>query len=200
MAKITFEDKVDLVVTSAPRINKSVADDWNQTKNSVNYLYDNNFIVDYNDSATAITPITLSSGVWTDITNNGGGGFTNTDYLPEDITRLLDPSTGYLDFSDLTMGSYVLIRLDFNVTQVTNNNLLKCRLVCAAGDPIEYTLNVFEKRLDNGTGSSYQSDHGSFILYMGNQETIDNPCKIQAMLEGSGTLVNNGVAMVVNRR
>ncbi len=122
--------------------------------------------VDYNDAATASTPIVLVADTWTDVPNDKLGSFTDEDFLPPTVTNLMDGSTGYLDFSDLSMGSDILIRIDFLVSPDMNNSLMETRYVLGQGVN-EYTLGVSSKRLDIGSGIFYSSDKGSFYIYMG---------------------------------
>ena len=155
--------------------------------------------VDYNDSATASTPVTLVKDVWTDVTNDKLGAFTNTDYLPGDMTNLMDGSTGHLDFSELTLGSDILIRIDFIVTPQTNNALVESRYVLGQGVN-EYALPIRSRRLDSGSGVGYSSEKGAFYIYMGDTNTLGGAGKLQVKLSTGGTLVNNGVAIKIFKK
>jgi hypothetical protein len=155
--------------------------------------------VDYNDSATATTPVTLIKDVWTDVPNDKLGAFTNTAYLPSDTTNLMDGSTGYLDFSELTLGSDILIRIDFIVTPNTNNALIESRYVLGQGAG-EYSLPIRSRRLDSGSGIGYSSEKGAFYIYMGDTNTLGGVGKLQVKLSTGGELVNNGVAIKIYRK
>jgi len=155
--------------------------------------------VDYNDASTSSSPVSLSAGVWTDVPNDKLGAFTNTTYTPDGVSTLMDGSTGYLDFSDLTLGSDLLIRIDFEVTPNTNNSLLETRYVLGQGAN-EYPLPVRSRRLDSGSGIAYASEKGSFYIYMGDSNTLGGVGKLQVKLSTNGTLKNNGVAIKVFKR
>ena len=116
--------------------------------------------IDYNDSSTSAAPVVLSSGVWTDVPNDGAGAFTNKGYAPEGVTELMDVSTGYLDFSQLKIGDNVFIRNDYVVTPDTNNSLLQFRYELGGGLGI-YTLESVIARLDNGSGNTLNTSFGS---------------------------------------
>jgi len=45
-----------------------------------------NGFLDYNDTSTSITPVTIIEDVWTTIPNNGAGAFSNSTYGPSGIT------------------------------------------------------------------------------------------------------------------
>tara|TARA_R110000796_G_scaffold60128_1_gene138731 strand:+ start:1668 stop:2441 length:774 start_codon:yes stop_codon:yes gene_type:complete len=152
--------------------------------------------VDYNDASTGITPLTLASDVWTDVPNDGLGTFTNLSYIPTGMTKLMNTADGSLDFSELTLGSDVLIRIDLDVTPNTNNALMSVRYNLGAGGG-SYPLPVSTKRLDSGSGIPYASGKGSFYIYMGDSNTRDNPGILQVKVSSGGTLVNNGVAIKI---
>ena len=86
-----------------------------------------NGFIDYNDAGTSTTPISLVSGTWTTVTNDGLGAFTNKNYPPEGVTELMDTSTGAFDPTELSFGDTMLIRNDFTITPSTNNTLVELR-------------------------------------------------------------------------
>tara|TARA_R110002167_G_scaffold15473_1_gene61455 strand:+ start:281 stop:1051 length:771 start_codon:yes stop_codon:yes gene_type:complete len=154
---------------------------------------------DYNDTSTSTSSISLLADVWANVPNDGLGTFTNIDYIPTGMTKLMDTSNGSLDFTELTLGSDVLIRIDFNVTPQTNNALLESRYVLGTGAGL-YSLPIVSRRLDSGAGIPYSSEKGSFYIYMGDTNTLDNPGILQVKLSTGGTLVNNGLAIKVYKK
>ena len=154
---------------------------------------------DYNDTSTSTSSISLLADVWANVPNDGLGTFTNLDYIPTGMTKLMDTSNGSLDFTELTLGSDVLIRIDFNVTPQTNNALLESRYVLGTGAGL-YSLPIVSRRLDSGAGIPYSSEKGSFYIYMGDTNTLDNPAALQVKLSTGGTLVNNGLAIKVYKK
>ena len=153
---------------------------------SVN-LSDNFGFIDYNDSTGEIT---ITENVWTDVPNNGAGTFTNKTYTPSGVNDVLDTNTGYLDFSDLTLGSQIIVRNDFTIVPDTNNSLLQVRYLLGSGAQ-EYPLLILSERLDNGSGIEYQKVP-VFAIYMGDNNTKSGPGKLQVKLSSSGTLINAG--------
>jgi hypothetical protein len=144
--------------------------------------------IDYNDSTGSFS---ISADTWTDIPNDGAGSFTNKAYKPIAVSDVLDDSTGYLDFSDLPMGSEISLRNDITVTPNTNNALFELRYVLGTGAG-EYALNFLSERLDSGSGVAYQRVT-TFPIYMGDTNTKNNPGKLQARLSTPGTIQNAGV-------
>lgn len=151
--------------------------------------------IDYNDTTGNVA---LTADTWTDVPNNGQGAFTNTLYKPEGITNLLDANTGYLDFSELSLGSELIVRNDFTVTPQTNNALLEVRYLLGQG-AAQYALQFWSERLDNGSGVGYQRVL-SFPIYMGDLNTQSGVGKLQVKLSTAGTLNNSGSYISVKIR
>lgn len=156
-------------------------------------------IGDYNDTSTSTTPLTLVADTWTDVPNDGLGAFTNLNFLPSDVTQLIDTTTGYLDLTELNFGDTVFVRNDYSVTPSTNNSLLTLRYVLGSGLG-EYTLEKIVGRLDSGSGQPYRFSLTPDMIYVGDANTKDNPVKLQVKLSTNGTLVNAGSAIGVVRR
>ena len=153
--------------------------------------------IDENDTSTATTPVNLPANVWVDIPNNGQGAFSNDTYRPESVTEIIDTNTGYLDFSQLTLGSEILVRNDFTVTPSTNNCLLEARYLLGYGAS-EYPLQFWSERLDNGSGIEYQRVT-NFPIYMGDLNTQQNPGKLQIRLSVAGTVKNAGAYVSIRK-
>lgn len=176
--------------------NKLLEDILTATQN-ISGAYDG--IADYNDSATSTTPITITSDTWTTITNDGQGGFTNLNYLPSGVTKLMDTSTGQFDFSELSLGDNCFIRNDFSITPNTNNALLELRYQLGVGGS-SYTLETIIGRLDSGSGIPYRFSLTPQMIYMGDSNTKDSPITLQVKLSTNGSLVNAGSAIGVTKR
>lgn len=155
--------------------------------------------IDYNDSTTSTTPITLTADTWTELTNDGLGSFTNKASAPSGINELMDNSTGYIDPTELSIGDTILIRNDYTITQQTNNNLLQFRYSLGTGGGV-YTLEKLIGRLDSGSGVSYRQSLVADLIYMGDENTRGNPIKLEVKLSGAGTVVNAGTVIQVVRR
>ena len=152
---------------------------------------------DYNDTSTSATPVTLDDNVWTDIPNNGAGAFTNIK-LPTGVTRLLDPTTGAILLDELPIGSSAIVRMDYTVTPTTNNAALDFRYTLGNGAGA-YTLETTVNRLDEGSGRSYRQALVTHYIYVGDDNTKDNPIQPQVNLSGGGTLVNAGMVIEVRK-
>ncbi len=157
----------------------------------------NGGFTDYNDSATATTPIVLLSDTWTAVPNDGLGVFSNSLYKPKGVTALMD-GTGLIDCSELSLGDVILIRNDFTVTPDTNNASLSFRYTLGAGGS-SYTLEKRLGRLDEGSGLGYRFSLNVDEIYMGDTNTKDNPIGLEVKLSTSGSFVNAGSVITVLR-
>jgi hypothetical protein len=155
----------------------------------------NQGFMDYNDTLTAAVPITIAANTWTTVTNNGAGAFTNKTYKPFGITELMN-SNGQFDFSELPLGTTVLIRNDFTVVPSINDSLLSLRYQLGGGGG-EYTLETIISRLDSGSGLPYREGLRTDLIYMGDTNTRDNPVTLQIKLSSPGTVVNAGSVIQV---
>ena len=155
-------------------------------------------VEDYNDAATASTPITLVGGVWTPLTNDGAGSFTNLTYAPGGITSLMDTSTGKIDPTELNLGDVIIIRNDFTVTPGTNNQVLELRYTLGTGGA-SYTLESRIFKMDSGGSVPYRTALSVDMIYMGDGNTRDNLIGIEIMTTGAGTVVNAGTAITLLR-
>ena len=156
--------------------------------------YSHGFI-DYNDSSGSFS---VPANTWTNVPNNGSGSFSNSTYAPDGVTDLLDVVTGFLDFSDLTLGSEILVRNDITITPSSNNTLLELRYVLGQGAN-EYFLPFWSERLDNGSGSPYKRVT-TFPIYMGDLNTQGGVGKLQIRVSSNATAVNAGSYISVKKR
>ena len=161
-------------------------------------LSNQNGVVDYNDTATATTPITLTTNTWTTLTNDGLGAFTNTTYAPDGSLPMLS-GTGQIDISRLPLGSWLVIRPDYTVTPSSNNSSLEFRYQLGTGAGA-YTLEKNEGRLDLGAGIPYRRALEAHFIYVGDANTRDNPITLQIKLSANGSVVNAGMAIGVVTR
>ena len=208
----------DIAVSSTPSGSPSDGDLWYDTNSGQTFIYLNDGnssqwvplnsglvgaagavgqgFADYNDSATSVTPISLTSDSWTPITNDALGAFTNTTYIPDGVSSLFNSDK--IDASELELGDAILIRYDFTITPTVNGAFAQLRLGLGTGLG-SYNLNRPIGTLSNGSGYAYQIT-GEFYVYMGDVNTRDNPISLEIKCSEDATLVNAGVVIQVLRR
>lgn len=144
--------------------------------------------MDYNDTTGSFA---VAPNTWTDVPNNGAGAYTNKGYKPASVSEVIDASTGYLDFSDLPLGSEITLRNDVTVVPNSNNALFEMRYLLGSGAG-EYGLSFLSERLDSGSGIPYQKV-STFPIYMGDTNTKEGVGRLQVRLSVAGTITNSGV-------
>ena len=182
MAKITYSAKFDNVTSDLPAINKVVAADMNEIKDSVNSLYDSiGGWVDYEDSATAVTPINLTANVWTDLTNDKAGSGTITTYKPSFITGdLWNSASNSLDFSEVGAGRVMIVRNDFDITAGASNTRLDARLYFPdTGKTVEFMH-------DNIASNNDLVRYSRTTQLFTHTDILTSGCKIQVRVDKSG--------------
>lgn len=145
--------------------------------------------VDYNDTLTATSPIIVPATMAdTLLTNDALGPFTNTTYLPNNVTSIWDNVGNLFDFTELVLGSTVEIRLDVNVTTTSPNQVVEVDLelgVGAAPYKIPFVRNTFKsagvKNLNRFSG-----------VYMGDTNTLNNGARFLMRSDDLASVRVNG--------
>ena len=181
MAKITYTNKTDNQTSALPAINKVTAADLNEIKTSVNDLYDTlGGFAFYEDATTSGTPINLTSGAWTDLTNDKAGTGTHS-HLPSYISGdLWDSSSNKIDTSKVGANKVLLIRNDFDVTAGAANTRLDARLYFPdTGKTIEFSH-------DNIASNGDQVRYSRTTQIFTRTSELTGGCKIQIKVDKSG--------------
>ena len=153
--------------------------------------------MNYNDLNTLTTPITHDgSEGFKKITNDTLGAQTRVDEAPTGITSIWNSALNQLDFSELTDGDMVEIRVDLLVTTTSPSQEVTVRILFAIGG-FEFPLTV--------SHSEYKTakEHpvvGYAKFWIGGNNVIDNPAEIQIDTDSNATIINNGSYCVLTRR
>ena len=148
-------------------------------------------IYDYNDLATATTPIALTAAnTQYEVTNDGAGAFTNKTYALAGVDDLWDTTTNRFDFTGLSLGDTVDIRLDFEITLANTNTVVDFALELGVGSS-PYQISLISPTLHKSV-TTYQIGQWSSV-YMGDNNTLQNPARLLARADKTGvTLKVNG--------
>lgn len=146
-------------------------------------------IFDYADLATHSSAIAVpGTSTLTLITNDGLGA--NSFSLPPQsgVTDVWDTTTSQFDFSELSVGDMVDIRLDLEITTSAANQTLDIVLELAQGASTYQIpwLHAYVKTAGTNTVNIYNG------VYMRNSNTIDNPAQFKIKSPSSCTVVVNG--------
>lgn len=155
---------------------------------------------DYNDAATAGTPITLSTAAaYFNMTNDGAGVNTNTAYKIPGATTIWNTTTNRFDFTGYNVGDTVVIRWDMTFTTTGVNHEIHVRIRLAEGTGGQYELGMFRK---NYKAAGTYNETGTFFMYLGDTNTQGNPGLIQVASDTGTTdtvVVNGWVTQVTTR-
>jgi hypothetical protein len=132
---------------------------------------------DYNDFATTGTPITITGGAGlTVLTNDGLGVNTNETKLPFGVPRLWDPSTNKLDFTGLSIGDVIDIRVVIDVIVASINTEVEGSISLGSGGSA-FTIPWLPTTNYKATGTYTVASYVGF--YIGSQDVLDNGGQIK---------------------
>lgn len=193
MAKISFETKLDNLITELPSINKVAALDMNEIKSSVNQLYDDKGgFAYYQDSATEITPIVVTANTWVDLTNDKAGPDTLTTYKPSYVSGdLWNSANNTISLNEIPNGKIILLRTDFNYIENSSNQHFDARIYFP---DIDKELHFIHSDLGNQHSENHFVDTIQFYTDL-NIQTSD--VKIQIKSSGNGTAIVNSFLITV---
>lgn len=144
---------------------------------------------DFNDAGTSSNPIEVTSGSgWVLLTNDKLGAFTNVAYLPEGVTTAVF-SANQFDFSQLSVGDMLNIRLDITVTTTSNNQVINTRLKMGIGSDSEFSIPFSH---DQFKTSGAQQINPYVGLYIGGTDILNNPAQFEISSDDDASVVVNG--------
>lgn len=131
-----------------------------------------------------VTPISLVDGVRTKLTMDTTGGAEDETWLPLTASGLWDSVNSQFDFSSLSVGDMVDIRLDADIDTLSNNVGLRLELDMGIGSPGQFTLPF---------GGGYRSQAGNVQasrfngVFIGSADVVNNPAAFYAISEGGNS-------------
>lgn len=146
--------------------------------------------IDYNDTDTALNPISIGT-TFTNITNDGLGTDSNKMYSPIGDSDIYDTTNNRYDFSSLKLGDMVSFRLNVTVTTtVANQELWFSNFLGhgGTGTPYSSTNKYFQFK----TAGTYPITIDSYFD-IGNENTLDNYGGFYMRSDDTLTLINHGV-------
>jgi len=112
-------------------------------KNKPDSLYASIGYFQHNDLATQTTPISVTASTETKLTNDALGPFTNLSQAPYGVSNDWDSVTNSFDFSELSVGDTLDLRVDLSLTTTTANTSFTVILRVGEGSLYEYDIIVF---------------------------------------------------------
>lgn len=152
----------------------------------------NDGFFDYNDAATILTPISTIVDTAVDIPNDTLGEYTTRAFAPLGVTDVWNGSV--FDFSELTVGSELLIRLDMTVTTLLQNTEIFVDLVF--GDDFSIPF-VTAQNFKNAGAHRLVATHP---VYIGSTDTLNSLAIFKITTDRLATFTVAGFYVSVKRR
>lgn len=123
-----------------------------------------------------LTPINIPAATETKLTLDASSGTIVDAFLPAGVTSVWDSVSSQFDFSQLSIGDMVDIRVDGSLTNTGFNESFALNFVSAIGSPSEFTL-PFSSGNRLFAGTSVVSRYNG--IYIGFQDMIDSPSELR---------------------
>jgi hypothetical protein len=140
---------------------------------------------DYNDLATQTTPLSYTTGDL-QLTNDALGDFTFLSQPPYGITTVWDEETNTFDFSQLSIGDEVFLRIHINLITTASNQVSQLKMLFGEGTDSEYIQPI-------DLGIAFKSAGSHDILrelkfYIGNEDWRNTPAKLLFSSDASASI------------
>jgi hypothetical protein len=161
-----------------------------QYLNSVGYF-------DYNDATTQTTPLTLVTNTAKKLTNDTLGTFTNVDQPPYGVSSLWDNTTNQFNFSQLSIGDTIDIRIHLVVTTTTANQKFHIDAKFGVGSSSVFTNAIYDTQVKTSGANEV-----SFVapFYIGSNDIKNYPAELYVTSDNSGSVKVNGFYIRVLRK
>ena len=152
----------------------------------------------YNDFGTIASPISVTGGGGDFVlTNDAAGAQTLTSFLPDGVTSLWNDGTDFFDWSELSIGDTVDIRLDASIETASVNTTVTVCLHLGTGGGV-YTIPFISgqdyKAVDTYGAVAFSS------IYIGDSNTRDNGAQFKIFSDKTCDVTVNGwYVRVLNR-
>ena len=150
--------------------------------NSVGYF-------DYNDLITQTTPLTAVTNTPLKLTNDSEGANTSTDQNPYGVSYVWDSTTNQFNFSELSVGDTIDVRVHVQVTTTTSNQKVDIKAKFGIG-----SVSQFENAIYENVFKSSGLHEISFVapFYMGSTYITDYPAELYLTTDASATVKVDG--------
>lgn len=158
-------------------------------KTEIELLQNATGFVNYQDTATQTSPIAVSSGVWTNLTNNTLGTQT-LNKLPLDVNGLWNPATNRFNFSSLPLYTQLTGRFDIEITTSGNNQDVDLQALVGIGSPSEYAFPLMTMvRFATAGAHRINVFNG---MYIGSNDIKNSPASVQIRSNASAMVKVGG--------
>ena len=179
---------------------QNVQADWSQDddtaddyiKNKPTELFSS---VGYFHISNSLTTQSVSSGVATELLNDNLGVYSSSAQAPYGITQIWNTTTNAFDFSQLSLGDMVSLRVDLLIDTTATNQDFRVYITLGIGTASEYSLLLNQ--------TTYK---GAYVFLEEVTFSIDNedwrtaPAKIIGVTDASASVLVNGWYVPIIRK
>jgi len=152
---------------------------------------------DYADLATQTTPLSFVTNVPKKLTNDGLGATTNKNFPPYGVTSIWNTVDNSCNFSQLSNGDEVGVRIDIAVTTTSANQIVRGYLKMGVGTASEYDLQFFSENIKTA-GTQNLTFYTK--VYIGSDTIRNAPADFYLVSDGNGSIRINGWYFSITRR
>lgn len=134
------------------------------------------------DLATQTTPINYTTGTIV-LPNDGLGVATTSLFRPFGVSQIWNSITNRFDFSELSVGDEIILRVDLKLTTTMANQSVKIDLVIGEGTADELTFRVTDKFYESIVTD--ESLTASIPFFLGTSDRVTAPGKLLFSSEGN---------------
>lgn len=154
--------------------------------------------VGYFHISNSLTAQSISSGVAADLLNNNLGTYSSSAQAPYGISAIWNTTTNAFDFSQLSLGDMVSLRVDLLIDTTATNQDFRAYITLGIGTASEYKLLLNQ--------STYKSAVTNYAFLEEVNFSIDNedwrtaPAKISVLTDSSASVLVNGWYVPIIRK
>ncbi len=184
----------------------NVQSDWLQEDDQADDFIKNKPISDfvsavgtfhYADLATQTVPLVILPNTAKKLENDTLGTYTIISNAPFGVSSLWNPTTNQLDFSQLTIGDILTLRIDAELTTTVANQINKAYITFGIGSAFEYNLIAAQNQVKTAGVYPFIAEVNFDLAY---QEIIDNPAEIYLFSDDDATIKINGLYIEILRK
>lgn len=151
----------------------------------------------YADLATLTTPLNIVANVPKKLENDTLGDYTIISNAPYGVSGVWNPATNQLNFTQLSLGDMLVLRVDALIITDSANQTLKCYVKMGLGSLFEFDLILAQAQIKNAGSYPFIAEVNFDLAY---EEIIDNPAEIYILSDGNGSIAINGWYIEVIRK
>lgn len=169
------------------------ADDY--IKNKPTELFSS---VGYFHISNSLTAQSVASGVATDLLNNNLGTYSSSAQAPYGITQIWNTTTNAFDFSQLSLGDMVSLRVDLLIDTTDTNQDFRVYITLGIGTASEYSLLLNQTTYKGAASSHVFLEDVTFSI--DNEDWRTAPAKIIGVTDASASVLVNGWYVPIIRK